>query len=68
MDFDSNTAAERLGRLMRKYAGQPMDLADACLVVMAERFEDCAVLTLDRKHFSIYRRHDREAVPFLAPD
>lgn len=43
-------------------------LLDACLVVMTERFEDCTIVTLDGKDFSVYRRHDREAIPFLAQD
>jgi uncharacterized protein len=37
VDFDINRSAERVARLMKKYADRPMDLADACLVAMSER-------------------------------
>jgi predicted nucleic acid-binding protein len=44
-EFQSGPAATRIVRLMRKYADQPMDLADACLVVMTEHIEDSLVVT-----------------------
>jgi predicted nucleic acid-binding protein len=48
----------RVRSLMKQYADQPMDLADASLVVLAERFRLRKVFTLDRRHFSVYRpRH-----------
>jgi hypothetical protein len=50
----------RMMLLMKKYSDQPMDLADASLVVLAERFMLRKVFTLDRRHFSVYRpRHAR---------
>jgi hypothetical protein len=50
----------RMMFLMKRYSDQPMDLADASLVVLAERFMVRKVLTLDRRHFSVYRpRHTR---------
>jgi predicted nucleic acid-binding protein len=67
VDFDSNAAADRLVKLMRKYRDQPMDLADACLVVMSEQIANSTVVTLDRKDFSVYRRHDREVIPCITP-
>lgn len=66
-DFDVRLCAERVSRLMKKYADRPMDLADACIVVMTEQSSDCLVVTLDHKDFSVYRRHEREVVPFLSP-
>jgi len=45
-----------------------MDLADACLVAMSERVSDCLVVTLDRSDFSVYRRHERQVVPFISPE
>lgn len=42
-------------RLMEKYRDLPMDLADAALVWVAEREELPRVLTLDRRHFNVYR-------------
>lgn len=45
----------RLKSLMEKYQDLPMDLADAALVRVAEREGIRRVLTLDRRHFSIYQ-------------
>ena len=67
VEFDSNKEAGRVSRLMKKYADLPMDFADACLVTMTEKVADSLVITLDAKDFSVYRRHEREVVPFLAP-
>jgi len=52
-------------RIMSRYADLPMDLADASLVVVAERLRLRKVFTLDR-HFRLYHpRHLRhfEIVP-----
>jgi len=38
----------------RRYRDRRIDLADACLIVLAERFNTADVLTLDRD-FAIYR-------------
>jgi uncharacterized protein len=49
----------RMHSLMIKYADQPMDFADASLVVLAERLKLRTVFSLDR-HFHVYRpRHLR---------
>jgi uncharacterized protein len=45
----------RMRELMEKYRDQPMDLADAALVRVAEREEMTRIFTLDRRHFSVYR-------------
>lgn len=51
--------------LMDRYADLPMDLADASLVVAAERLSTRRVLTFDRKHFAAYRiAHGRRLVGF----
>ncbi|HEY5914825.1 MAG TPA: PIN domain-containing protein [Verrucomicrobiae bacterium] len=67
LDFDIKRSANRVSRLMQKYADQPMDLADACLVVMSEKYDDSVVLTLDKNDFAAYRRFGRDLVPFIAP-
>ena len=59
-------AADRVAALMQKYADQPMDLADACLVVMAENERDSLVVTTDGD-FKVYRRFGREAIPRVDP-
>ena len=66
-DFDVSQSADRVSRLMKKYADQPMDFADACIVAMSERVGNCLVVTLDHLDFSVYRRHEREVVPFISP-
>lgn len=68
LDFSEAPHISRLIRLMDKYADRPMDLADACLVVMAEEARDVMIYTLDTEDFSIYRRHGREIVPFTGPN
>lgn len=57
----------RIQELVRKYADQPMDLADACLVVMSERWWDCKVVTVDVTDFKVYRRRGRHPIPLLTP-
>jgi predicted nucleic acid-binding protein len=53
-------------RLLRKYADQPMSVADACLVRMAELHDACQVFTTDRD-FRVYRRKGRQVIPLLSP-
>lgn len=57
---------ERIAALMRKYVDTPMSLADACLVVLAERRPDARVFTLDTD-FLVYRASGRWRIPLLAP-
>jgi uncharacterized protein len=65
--FDFGAEIPRLLELCRKYAGRPMDLADACLVRMTELTVRCKVWTVDREDFSTYRRHGRQPVPCEFP-
>lgn len=55
-----------LRTLQSKYRDRPMSLADACIVRMAELFEQHQVLTLDAD-FSIYRKHGREPLALIQP-
>lgn len=55
-----------LRTLHRKYRDRPMSLADACIVRMAELFDQCQVLTLD-SDFSIYRKYGREPLDLIHP-
>lgn len=52
-------------KLMKRYADQPMAVADACLVRMAEKDPQATILTLDRD-FKVYRR-GRFALRLCAP-
>jgi predicted nucleic acid-binding protein len=57
---------EPVRSLMRKYCDQPMSLADACIVRMAELYERHAVLTLD-SDFLTYRKHGRAPLDLIRP-
>jgi predicted nucleic acid-binding protein len=55
--FDLQREARLIGQLCAKYADQPMDLADACLVRLYEtcREGSATILTVDRTDFTVYR-------------
>ena len=55
-----------LKALHQKYRDQPMSLADACIVRMAEIHERHAVFTLD-SDFSVYRKHGKSALALIHP-
>lgn len=65
IDLSLSAHWPRVGVLMARY--DRMDLADAAIVVMSELHTKCRVLTVDRRDFSAYRRHDRQTIDFLAP-
>ena len=52
--FQISQEAAGVKGLLRKYRDRQMDLADACLVVMANAYETADILTLD-SDFRIYR-------------
>ena len=66
IDFSVSSHQSDVWELLRKYADQPMSLADACLVRMAELSDKCQVFTTD-KDFLVYRRKGRGVIPLLAP-
>jgi hypothetical protein len=51
----------RMQELIAKYRDQPMDLADAALVRVAERDGLDRVFTVDRRDFAVYRIGGRKA-------
>jgi len=56
-------------RLARKYADQPMDFADASVVLLATRTGVREILTADRRDFAVYRLAGRARfVDVLAQD
>jgi predicted nucleic acid-binding protein len=57
---------DELRRLLRKYRDQPMSLADACIVRMAELYDRHAVFTLD-SDFSVYRKNGRAPLTLVHP-
>lgn len=48
-------ARPRMLELMRRYAQLPMDLADASLVVLAEKLGHGRILSTDQRDFETYR-------------
>jgi predicted nucleic acid-binding protein len=50
-----DSGLERAFALMQQYRDHPMDLADASLIVAAERLGTRRVFTLDRNDFETYR-------------
>jgi predicted nucleic acid-binding protein len=63
LDFDLAAELPRILALVAKYADQPMDLADACVVRMSELAAESRVWTVDRTDFTAYRRNGRQSVP-----
>lgn len=57
VDFAALTVDDvpSLRELMRRYRDQPMDLAAAALVHVANRQNLRKIFTLDRRHFEVYR-------------
>ncbi len=52
--FQLSREATGVRQALRKYRDRKIDLADACLIRLAEEFETADILTLD-KDFEIYR-------------
>lgn len=67
LNFDLADQAAGVLRLLKKYADLRVDLADACIVRMAELVRDCRVITVDRTDFSTYRRNGRDLIPLVVP-
>lgn len=51
--------------VIERYAGQKISLADASIVVLAERHATRDVLTLDERHFRVLRAHGQLMRLFL---
>lgn len=66
IDFALSDEVVPVQELRTRYAKVPMDLADACLVRMAEVSSGSVVLTLD-SDFAIYRMHGRRVIPTISP-
>ena len=50
-ESDLNRAAE----ILEKYNDNNIDLVDAVIVAMAERLEITKILTVDRRHFNVFK-------------
>lgn len=49
------TDFERAAAVLRNYNDANIDFVDACIVAMAERLNITKILTVDRRHFQIFR-------------
>ena len=65
--FSIDEHVPALRKLHQKYRDRPMSLADACIVRMAEIYDQHAVLTLD-SDFSVYRKHARVPLSLIHPE
>ena len=65
--FRLQDEAAAVRQLLTRYASARMDLADACLVRMAELHADCELLTIDTEFRDIYRRRGRQVIPTVMP-
>ncbi len=54
LPFRLDASAGAVRRLLRRYRNVPMDLADGCLVLMADELDTGDILTLD-SDFKVYR-------------
>jgi len=66
VDFRLLDHMEAIYELLHKYRDQPMDLADACLVLLAELNPQATIITTDRD-FLVYRTRNRRQLRLLAP-
>jgi predicted nucleic acid-binding protein len=66
ISFSLSDEIQVVRELINKYADVPMSLADACLVRMAELYDNHSVCTLD-SDFQVYRKHGRQLIPLLQP-
>lgn len=65
-EFNLNIEAKFVKQLITKYHTVPMSLADACLVRMAELYEDAKIITLD-SDFVIYRKNKKSHISCITP-
>ncbi len=56
---------ERAAEILEKYEDNNIDLVDACIVAIAERLEIEKILTVDRRHFSVFKPNHCESFTLL---
>ncbi len=57
----------RAAELMAQYAGLPMDLADASLVILAEHLGHGRIVSTDQRDFNTYRWKNQHPFTNLLP-
>lgn len=65
--FETPTAEDykRAAEILRKYNDANIDFVDACIVSIAERLNITKILTVDRRHFGIFKPRHCEAFEIL---
>ena len=56
---------ERAAEILEKYNDNNIDLVDACILAIAERLEIEKILTVDRRHFSVFKPNHCESFTLL---
>lgn len=56
---------ERAAEILEKYNDNNIDLVDACIVAIAERLEIEKILTVDRRHFTVFKPKHCESFALL---
>ena len=56
---------ERAADILGKYNDNNIDLVDACIVAIAERLEIQKILTVDRRHFGVFKPKHCESLMLL---
>jgi predicted nucleic acid-binding protein len=56
---------ERAAEILEKYNDNNIDLVDAVIVAMAERLEIGKILTVDRRHFGVFKPKHCESFTLL---
>jgi len=66
-EFETPTAEDykRAAEILRKYNDANIDFVDACIVAIAERLNITKILTVDRRHFGIFKPRHCEAFEIL---
>lgn len=67
VDFSIAANRSQLADLQARFSDQKPDLCDLCVVRLSELFPEHAVLTTDRKDFTVYRRNMRDLIPAVFP-
>ncbi len=66
VDFRVLNEIAAVRELLHKYRNVPMDLADGCLVFLAEEHPQASIITTDRD-FLLYRTRSRRQLRLIAP-
>ncbi len=56
---------KRMAEILRKYNDANIDFVDACIVAMAERLNITKILTVDRRHFRLFKPAHCESFEIL---